>query len=534
MSRKFFKVLLILVMVTSFPALRCAQSDKTLTILHTNDTHSCMLPFGPNEEFGGIARMSTLLKRLKAKDENVLMLNAGDVFVGTFEFNKYLGYPELKIMQGLYDAMCLGNHEFDLGLDVLVGVLSGQLASDTAINLPVLCANINLSGNAALKSFVKSYIIKDIGGVKVGITGVVNADKQNYSESVNKILRDPYQTAGVMAGTLRALGCEVVVCISHLGKMADVMGLSQVPGIDIIVGGHSHDALTKAIVANGKIIVQAGEFGRYLGELKVKVKKNSVELSSYKLHPVTDKIKSDPTLAPTLNALKKGIEQDPRFGLVYTKKVAEATRDLVSHWQGGSPYRDTAIGNLVADAIKRELVKAGYHVDIALEAQGYTAAKIYKGKVVGNDIMRIVPYGYDPTSGLGFKMDCVLISGAQLLAGLEYSVSLVEYTEDLCMQASGLTYRYDSRRKAPSRIGEINRIDMVSVKINGQHVEPNALYWVALSEQLYGFLKSLGLVPFKVIETKLFEYNLVRDYMKRVGHIDYASEGRIIDVSYIH
>lgn len=533
MNRKFFKVLVILVFLASFTALCCAQSDKPLTIFHTNDTHSSMFPFGPNEEYGGIARMSALIKRLKAKDENVLVFNAGDVFVGTFEFNKYLGYPELKIMQGLYDAMCLGNHEFDLGLDVLAGVLSGQLASDTAITLPVLCANINLSGNAALKSFVKSCIIKEIGGVKVGITGVVNTDKQNYSASINKILKDPYQTAGVMAGTLRAMGCEVVICVSHLGKMADVMGLSQVPGIDIIVGGHSHTVLAKPIVANGKIIVQAGEFGKYLGELKVKVKKNGVELSDYKLHPITHRTKSDPTLVPALGALKKGIEQDQRFGLVYTKQVAEATRDLGSHWQEGSPYRDTAIGNLVADAIKGELGKAGYRVDIALEAQGYTAAKIYKGKIVGNDIMRIIPYGYDPTSGLGFKMDCVLISGAQLLAGLEYSVSLVEDTDDLSMQVSGLTYRYDSRKKAPSRIGEINRVDPVSVKVNGQHIDPNGLYWIALSEQLCGFLTSLGLKPAKVIETKLFEYSLVRDYMKRLGHINYVSEGRVIDVRYL-
>jgi hypothetical protein len=130
-------------------------------------------------------------------------------------------------------------------------------------------------------------------------------------------------------------------------------------------------------------------------------------------------------------------------------------------------------------------------------------------------------------------MDCVLISGAQLLAGLEYSVSLVEDTDDLSMQVSGLTYRYDSRKKAPSRIGEINRVDPVSVKVNGQHIDPNGLYWIALSEQLCGFLTSLGLKPAKVIETKLFEYSLVRDYMKRLGHINYVSEGRVIDVRYL-
>ncbi len=150
MLRTVGKAFGILVLVLGLSALGPAQT-KTLTILHTNDTHSALLPFGhPSmpgpfgdiasdrgpgscgratlvRESGGIARMATLIKRARMREKNVLALNAGDVFVGSFEFNKYLGYPELKIMEGLYDAMALGNHEFDLGLDVLAGVVSGQI-----------------------------------------------------------------------------------------------------------------------------------------------------------------------------------------------------------------------------------------------------------------------------------------------------------------------------------------------------------------------------------------------------------------------
>ena len=114
MIRNLWRVVLSCLLVLTV-SLGAATRRTSLTILHTNDTHSTLFPFGPLDDWGGIARMSEKIKELRSKSENVLVLNAGDVFVGTFEFNKYLGYPELKIMEGLYDAMCLGNHEFDLG-----------------------------------------------------------------------------------------------------------------------------------------------------------------------------------------------------------------------------------------------------------------------------------------------------------------------------------------------------------------------------------------------------------------------------------
>ena len=150
-----------------------------------------------------------------------------------------------------------------------------------------------------------------------------------------------------------------------------------------------------------------------------------------------------------------------------------------------------------------------------------------------NDVMRAVPYGYDPDSGLGFKIDCVLLAGAQLLAGLEYSVTYVEYTDELSMQVSGLKFRYDSSKPASPAIGVISRLDPASVKVNGQPIQPDGLYWVALNEQLLAFLRANGLEPFQVMGTGLFEYNLVRDFMHKLGQVDYRTEGRILDTARI-
>ena len=446
MKKSFWRVLVFGLIVLAASGL-LAQEKTYLTILHTNDTHSTLLPYGPHDDWGGIARVSTLIQEIKAGGRNVLVLNTGDVFVGSFEFNKYLGYPELKIMEGLYDAMCLGNHEFDLGIDVLTGVLSGAIAGGAPVALPVLCANVNLDGHPALKSFVKPYLVKEVGGVKVGLFGVLNTIPVGYSEDVLALLTDPFTAAGEAAWKLRNVeGADVVVCLSHLGWMSEYAGLTQVPGIDIIVGGHSHSVLKEAVVANGKIIVQAGEFGQYLGKLVVEVTGAGVSLESSELLPVDKSVHEDPALRATLNALRDGIVSDPRFGPVYSKYVATAPWDLTERWDESLPERDTPFGNLVADAIRASVRNAGYPADIALEALGYTAAGIPAGKVVGNDIMKALPYGYDPASGLGFKIDTVLLAGLQILAGLEFSVSMAEYMDEMAMQPCGLTFEYDSSK----------------------------------------------------------------------------------------
>ncbi|OGD21731.1 MAG: hypothetical protein A2W03_18190 [Candidatus Aminicenantes bacterium RBG_16_63_16] len=541
MKGSFWRILVSFLVLFAAPGLYCSESTY-LTVIYTNDTHSTMFPYGPHDDWGGIARMSTRIKELKSGGPNVLVLNTGDVFVGSFEFNKYLGYPELKIMEGLYDAMCLGNHEFDLGIDVLTGALSGAIAGGPPVSLPVLCANINLDGQPVLKNFVKPYIVKEVGGVKVGLFGVLNTIPIGYSPDVLALLADPYAAAGEAVRKLRTFeGADIVVCLSHLGMMSEVAELSQVPGIDIIVGGHSHDALSGPIVHNGKIIVQAGEFGRYLGRLVVKISGTGVSLVSGELLPVDASVRQDPALLPTLNALRDGIVSDPRFGPVYTRYVATAPWDLTERWDLNVPERDTPLGNLVADAIKTCVVEAGFPADIALEASGYIAAAVYEGKVVGNDIMRALPYGYDPASGLGFKIDTVLLAGLQILAGLEFSVSQVEYMDDTAMQVSGLTFEYDSTRTPmdPQQlvynfmngIWEWGRVDPFSIRVNGQPIDFTDVYWVALNETLHGFLISQGLIPYAEVSTGLFLYSAVRDFMAARRVLDYRAEGRVIDKS---
>jgi 2',3'-cyclic-nucleotide 2'-phosphodiesterase (5'-nucleotidase family) len=444
--------------------------------------------------------------------------------------------------------MELGNHEFDLGVDALAGVLSGQIAGASPVNLPVLCANVDFSGLGQslqfLKNMVKPSIIKTVGGVKVGIFGLLTQEPQNYSDAVNKLF--PYQDqndptnmlplftfAANKAGELKAQ-CDVVVCVSHLGTALDVALLSQVPGIDVIIGGHSHDAFSQAMIENGKIIVQAGQFGWYLGELKLNIANGGgVTLDSWMLHRVDGRIKEDPQVRGIVNKVKSGVVNDPRFGPVYSQHIALALRDILKSWPANSQNRDTPLGNLVTDAFRNRLTKAGYQVDCALDVLGYLGADIPAGKVVGNTILRAVPYGYDPTSGLGFKVYLVQLPGSLVLGGLEYAASTAILTKDLAIQASGLTYTYDSSKSAAPLGQPPTRVDVSSVRIDGQPINPDDMYAVAMSDQVFSFLNALvggSLTPLAT-DTKLFEYNIVRDYMKSLRFVQYKSEGRIKDTN---
>ena len=547
MKKRTGRTLAVLALMLGLAAMGLAQ-PRTLTILHTNDSHSALLPMshqpyptpftwlwpdhrmgwldefrGPrgfDRDYAGIARMSTLIKNLKRGKSNVLALHAGDVFVGSFEFNRYLGYPELKIMEGLYDAMSLGNHEFDLKMDTLAGVISGMIAGGPPVTLPLLNANINLEGHA-LAGMIRKSIIKEIDGVKVGIFGLLNEDPFNYgAEVIQRFSGDISHVAAMQVSALEAAGCQVIICLSHLGTSGDFKLADDVAGIDIIVGGHSHEEFRKAVVRSGKIIVQAGSHNRDLGELAVKLEPNgTVKLLKWKLHEVDKTVRPDPLLEPQLDAIRDGVVA--LFGPVYTETVATAFRTISHEFPSAGQYRDAPLGNLVTDAMRYAVQKVSGlpPVDCAFDALGYTEFGIPAGRVVGNDILRAVPYGYDPATGLGFKLVIVPMPGQLVLGGLDFAVA-----NSLYAQASGLTYAYHSG---------IGHVVPETVMINGEQVAAHQekIYFVLMTEGIFSFLNTLAQGQLQAYPTGIFEYTAVHDYMKSLGFVFYKSEGRVIDLA---
>ena len=251
-------------------ALACTPQDH-LTILHTNDTHSQVEP-KPNNT-GGYARRMGLIAKERLADKNLLLVDAGDFSQGTPYFNYYHGRVELGAMNEMrYDAGTLGNHEFDNGLDTLAAVLK-------TAHFPIVCANYDFTGTA-MEGMTKPYTIVRKGGLKIGIFGLgcdpkgIISDK-NFAPAV---YLDPYVAAQEATDELRAKGCDIVVCLSHMGTegkapedVCDVKLAQQTRGIDVIIGGHTHKLYDNLRVANldgdSIPVCQMGKSGVYLGKI---------------------------------------------------------------------------------------------------------------------------------------------------------------------------------------------------------------------------------------------------------------------------
>lgn len=253
------------------------KKTTKITILHTNDTHSNIDAFPethakfPNQ--GGVSRRHELIKKIRSEEENVLLLDAGDIFQGTPYFNRFGGVLEMKLMTLLgYDAATMGNHDFDGGMD-------GFLKAKQYANFPFLCANYDFS-NTILDGKTEPYRVFEKGGVRIGIFGV-GVELQGLVPDVHyketKYL-NPVETAQECVRKLKEAKADLIICLSHLGyeyttdKISDRKLARQTEGIDLIIGGHTHTFLEKPTVEynlSGKptLINQVGWAGVQLGRV---------------------------------------------------------------------------------------------------------------------------------------------------------------------------------------------------------------------------------------------------------------------------
>ncbi|AEI49535.1 bifunctional metallophosphatase/5'-nucleotidase [Runella slithyformis] len=249
-----------------------------VTILHTNDQHSRLEPFPKTDRLagrGGVVNRARILSKIRAEEANVLLFDAGDIFQGTPYFNFYKGRPEIELMSRMgYDAVTMGNHDFDGGLDLYV-----KQIKDYA-KFPVLVANYDFKGTA-MEGLAQPYKIFTVQGVKIGVFGLGIDPKGLIPEKLfggTKYL-DPIKTANETAAFLRnEKKCSLVVCLSHLGykmsegEVSDLIMAPQTKDIDLIIGGHTHTFLNeptalKNLAGKPVLVNQAGWGGASLGRL---------------------------------------------------------------------------------------------------------------------------------------------------------------------------------------------------------------------------------------------------------------------------
>lgn len=260
----------------------CTQPKlHTLTILHTNDTHSQVeaLEEGKRDEFcGGYTRRMGLIAQERKTDPNLLVFDAGDFCQGTPYFNFYHGRIEIDAMNRMgYDAVMLGNHEFDNGVDTLATILQGA-------QFPVVCANYNVKGSV-LEGLVLPYTVIRRQNVRIGVFGIGIDPAGLIAERNFAPLQylDPIATSQDVANTLKNKEkCDVIVCLSHQGthpsaegKLSDVELAQATRNIDIIIGAHTHKTLTNVYIPNldgdSVFLAQMGKSGARIGKIQVEI-----------------------------------------------------------------------------------------------------------------------------------------------------------------------------------------------------------------------------------------------------------------------
>lgn len=482
-----------------------AQDGVTLTILHINDMHGRLEPFTPSgakEDVGGLVRVATLVNQIRAEagGEGVILLNAGDAVHGTNVTNLFNGEPVIDAMNAMgFKALTLGNHEFNFGQDVLANL-------QAKAQFPFLAANVYKETEPGhFTGLTPLYVIYEVKGIKVGIFGLSPKDTPIVTHPNNVIgltFEDPVATAKAVVADLEGKA-DVIIALSHLGYSEDIALAKAVPGIDVIVGGHSHTEVPTPVKEGKTIIVQAGEYAKFLGRLDITVKDGDVVSYNGSLIPVANKVASDPTVADII--AKYNSELNTKL-----KAKAGSTAVNLDGERANVRTKETNLGNFVCDVLK-----ANTGADIALTNGGNIRASINAGDITVGDVYTVLPFD---------NIIMVLeVTGAQLKAALEQSVS--KYPEQLggFMQVSGLKFTFGPSRPAGERV--------VEVLVNGKPLDLAAKYSVATNDFIAA--GGDGYTMFKdakvLVNTGLMFRDIVVEYLQGLGQpISPEVEGRII------
>jgi len=509
------------------------RTAQKLLLLHTNDLHSHLMGFGPERDYtpattgddathGGFARLATAIGRARAgaagAGRAVLQLDAGDFMMGTlFELLGTLEVPELRMMQALgYDATTIGNHELDWTPAGLAAIL--QAAAAKQVTLPILSSNMQFSstdpGDDALAALVQGTgalrpkLVKTVGGLKVGIFGLLGANAGQVTPQARPLTFEPIaEAAARMARELREVDhVDLVIALSHSGIDAQGNGedadlAAAVPDIDVIVSGHTHDVLPQPAKVGETLIVTAGSYSGYLGELSLTVTpapsaggRASVTLDEYRLLDIDDSIPGDATTQAGLEQFIQGL--DAALGirhLGYRQVVAETPVDLPFPF-----YEEAPIGNLVTDAY-RSVVSA---LDptrppaLAFDADGQIRAPIVKGKtgeIWFTDLFQVLPIGIGPDQVPGFPLVSFYLNPKDIRSGLELNGVPQLVGSDVFLQLSGMKVELDGS-KAPFQ--RVSRLALVTDSGDQELdvADTSTCYRVVTTNYVAGLLSLVGTV----------------------------------------
>ena len=452
-----------------------AAADYKLTILHTNDFHSRFEPINKYDSgcsaednaegkcFGGSARLVTAVNDARARAGNSILVDGGDQFQGSLFYTYYKGKVAAEFMNKLgYDAMTVGNHEFDDGPEVLAGFI------DT-VDFPVLMSNANIENEELLTDRIMPSTVIEVGGEKIGLIGLTPEDTDELaSPGPNITFSDPVPAVQAQVDKLTADGVNKIIVLSHSGYGVDQRVAQETTGVDVIVGGHSNTYLSNTsdravgpypTVVNGVQIVQAYAYGKFLGELNV-----TFDDDGNVVKAVGEPLIMDNTVTEDQAALDRIAELAKPLDEIRNKVVANAAAPIEGD-RSICRVQECEMGNLVADAMLARVADQG--VQIAIANSGGLRASIDAGDVTMGEVLTVLPFQN--------TLSTFEISGQGIIDALENGVSQVEEVKGRFPQVAGLKFTWD-----PSVAPNEGRIVEVMVAEGDTYVpiDPNKTYLV--------------------------------------------------------
>jgi 5'-nucleotidase / UDP-sugar diphosphatase len=454
-----------------------------LNILHINDMHSRIQEISGSDAtcspdastsgecFGGAARLATAIRdrrsALEAENAPVLTLDAGDQSQGTLFYTTYRGRAEIEMMNMIgFDAMTLGNHEFNHGPDELAVMLAEA-------DFPIVAGNVIAPDDHALADLIHDHHIIEIGDQRVGILGITTPDTAFLSSPGPVTFQDEIEHLNEAVERLRAEGVNNIVLLSHVGFVRDQEIAAQVDGLSVIVGGHSHtllsnsddstpDYATMVESPSGRAvpIVQAYAFSRYLGDLELHFDEDGAVTSA-----TGDTILLDASFEPAEDVEARIAELSGPIEELIRTPVAEVAAPIDGSRESCRAM-ECEMGNTVTDAMLAEVSNQD-DITIAFTNGGGLRASIEAGTATLGDVLTVLPFQN--------TLYTLRLPGSAIVDALEFGVNGVEEGAGRFPQVSGL--RFDLDLSVAPNEGRVSNVEVRDGE-NWVPIDPDATYGV--------------------------------------------------------
>ncbi len=501
-----------------------ALADYTLTILHTNDFHARFEPLSrfdsgcsaeDNAEgkcFGGSARLVTAIADARARAGNSILVDGGDQFQGTLFYTYYKGAMAAEMMNKMeYDAMTVGNHEFNHGPEVLRGFID-------SVGFPILMSNADFTGEPLLIDALEKSVILERGGERLGLIGLTPEDTHELSSPGPHVhFHDPIPAVREEIAKLEAEGINKIIVLSHSGYGLDLEIAAAVPEIDVIVGGHTNTLLSNThegavgpypTMVGTTAIVQAYAYGKFLGELNVTFDDDGVLTEA-----VGDPLIMDADVIEDSSTVARIAELAVPLDEIRNEIVAEAAAPIEGD-RSVCRAVECEMGNLITDAMLDRVKDQG--IQIAFQNGGGIRASIDVGEITKGEVLTVLPFQN--------TLSTFQVTGAVLRAALENGVSQVEDGAGRFPQVAGLRFSWSPDAEPGSRVGDV----MVEMPDGLEPLDPEKTYGVVSNNYVRG--GGDGYAMFGTEATNVYDYgpdlaDVVAEYLaERIPYTPFVAE----------